>query len=408
MEKLVKRFLDYVKFDTQSEMDSKSYPSTDKQLVLGKALAEEMKALGLSDVEMDSYGYVTATLPSNTDKKLPVIGFLAHMDTAPDFTGENIKTQIVSNYDGGDILLNKEAAIVLSPTIFPELKKYIGQDLITTDGTTLLGADNKAGIAEIMTAIEYLIMHPEIKHGTIRIAFTPDEEIGSGVDHFNVDKFNADFAYTIDGGEIGELEYESFNAAQAKIRINGCNTHPGQAKNKMKNSLEIAMELNSMLPSNEKPMYTEGCEGYYHLNDMNGNVEKAYMHYILRDHDRSKFESRKNRMEKIAGYLNDKYGENTIELTLKDQYYNMREKIEPVIHIVDTAKKAMEEVGVKPIIKAIRGGTDGSRLSYMGLPTPNIFTGGHNYHGKYEFIPIQSMHKAVDVILKIIELYSTK
>lgn len=406
MEKLVERFLNYVKVDTKSDPDSETCPSTKKQFELAQILLEELKALGLEDARMDDNGYVMATLPANTDKDIPTIGFIAHMDTSPDMEGANVNPQIVKNYDGGDIVLNTEKNIILSPKDFPELKKYIGEDLITTDGTTLLGADDKAGITEIMTAIEYLVNNPDIKHGTIKVAFTPDEEIGRGADKFDVEKFGADFAYTIDGGEIGELEYENFNAAYAKVKIKGRNVHPGSAKNKMINSILVAMEFNSMLPVNEIPAHTEGYEGFYHLNNIEGNVEETTLYYIIRDHDREKFEEKKNRIERTVKYLNDNIGESTIELEMKDQYYNMKEKVEPVMHIVEIAEKAMKEVGITPIRKPIRGGTDGARLSYMGLPCPNIFTGGHNFHGKFEYIPISSMKKAVEVIIKIIEFYS--
>lgn len=408
MDKLVQRFLDYVKIDTKSDPSSSTCPSTEKQFNLGNLLVKELKDLGLKDANIDEFGYIFATLPSNTDKKLPTIGFIAHMDTSPDFSGENVKPKIIENYDGEDIILNEEKNIILSPNDFPKLKNYIGQDIITTDGTTLLGADDKAGIAEIMTAIEYLVNHPEIEHGDIKIGFTPDEEIGRGADKFNVEKFNADFAYTIDGGEIGELQYENFNAAIVKITINGRNIHPGAAKNRMINSINIALELQSMLPVNEKPEYTEGYEGFFHLNNMEGTVEKTNMLYIIRDHSKEKFEKKKELILKSVDLLNAKYGENTVIIDLKDQYYNMKEKVEPVIHIVDVAKKAMEEVGVTPMVIPIRGGTDGARLSYMGLPCPNIFTGGHNFHGKFEYIPVNSMKKAVEVIIKIIELYSKK
>ncbi|MDK2917323.1 MAG: tripeptide aminopeptidase [Candidatus Petromonas sp.] len=406
MEKVVQRFLKYVKIDTKSDPESDTCPSTEKQFNLAKVLAEELKELKLKDVSMDENGYVMATLPANTDKEIPVIGFVAHMDTSPDISGADVNPQIVKNYDGGDIVLNKEKNIVLSPRDFPELKKYVGQDLITTDGTTLLGADDKAGIAEIMDALEYLVENPDIKHGTIKVAFTPDEEIGRGADNFNIEKFGADFAYTVDGGEIGELEYENFNAAYAKVKINGRNVHPGSAKNKMVNSILVAMEFNSMLPVNERPAHTEGYEGFYHLNNIEGDVEQTTLHYIIRDHDKKKFEEKKQRVERIVKYLNDNIGKGTVELQMEDQYYNMKEKIEPVIHIVETAERAMEEVGVKPIRKPVRGGTDGARLSYMGLPCPNIFTGGHNFHGKFEYIPIDSMKKASEVIVKIIELSS--
>lgn len=406
MSNVIERFLKYVKYDTKSDENSSTVPSTPSQLILANELVKELEELNLQDISVDDNGYVMATLPSNIDKEIPTIGFIAHMDTSPDMSGTNVNPQIVENYDGGDITLNKEQNIVLSPKDFPDLKNYIGKTLITTDGTTLLGADDKAGVAEIMAAVEYLVSHPEIPHGTIKVGFTPDEEVGRGADHFDVEKFNADFAYTVDGGPIGELEYDNFNAASAKITINGRNVHPGSAKNKMISSMLIAMELNSMLPSNEIPAHTENHEGFYHLTNINGEIEKTSLSYIIRDHDRDKFEAKKSTLEKIVSYLNDKYGENTVELKMKDSYYNMKEKIESVIHIVDTAEKAMKEVGVTPLIVPIRGGTDGARLSYMGLPCPNIFTGGENFHGKFEYIPIESMEKSVEVILKIIELYS--
>lgn len=404
MDKVVERFLKYVRFDTQSDESSGTCPSTAKQKDLGVQLVAELKELGLTDAAMDGNGYVMATLPSNSDKKLPVIGLIAHMDTSPDMPGAGVNPRIVANYDGGDIVLDGDKNIVLSPGIFPELLNYKGQDIITTDGNTLLGADDKAGIAEIMTALERLIANPDIKHGAIKVGFTPDEEIGRGADLFDVAGFAADFAYTVDGGEVGELEYENFNAAAANITVSGSNIHPGTAKNKMRNSVLTAMEFNSLLPANETPSHTEGYEGFYHLDRMEGNVEKTTLHYIVRDHDKVKFAGRKSRLEKITAYLNDKYGD-VVALDMKDQYFNMKEKVEPVLHIVETAKKAMEAVGVVPKIKPIRGGTDGARLSYMGLPTPNLFTGGHNYHGKYEYIPVESMKKSVEVIVKIVELY---
>ncbi|QUH19720.1 peptidase T [Alkaliphilus sp. B6464] len=406
MENMIKRFLNYVTIDTKSEHDSQNVPSTETQFELANVLVRELKELGLSDASVDENCYVMATLPSNMDKDVPTIGFIAHMDTSPDMSGKDVNPKMVENYNGEDIILNGDKNIVLSPADFPDLKNYVGKTLITTDGTTLLGADNKAGIAEIMSAVEYLVNNPEVKHGTIKVAFTPDEEVGRGADHFDVQKFGADFAYTIDGGEIGELEYENFNAAGVKVTIHGRNIHPGTAKNKMINSMEIAMELNSMLPENHKPPYTEGYEGFFLLTSINGDVEETKANYIIRDHFKDSFEEKKTLMQNAVDYLNGKYGENTIEVVIKDQYYNMKEKIEPVMHIIDTAKLAMEEVGVTPIIKAIRGGTDGARLSFMGLPCPNIFTGGHNFHGKYEYICVESMDKAVEVILKIVELYS--
>lgn len=405
MQKVEERFLRYVSFDTTSREESESVPSTPGQLELAGALKKELTELGLKDISLDENGYLMATLPANSDRNIPTIGFLAHMDTSDGASGANIRPKIIRNYDGGDILLNKEQNLVLSPKEFPELSRYKGQDIITTDGTTLLGADDKAGIAEIITAVEYLLLHPEIPHGDIRIAFTPDEEIARGTDYFDIEKFNADFAYTVDGGPLGELEYENFNAAKARVEVNGRSVHTGSAKNKMINSMLLAMEFNSMLPHFDRPEHTEGYEGFFHLEKISGKVEATVMSYLIRDFDRPKLEERKGNMRRIADYLNGKYGRGTIELELVDQYYNMREKIEPVIHIVENAKLAMTESGVAPVINPIRGGTDGARLSYKGLPTPNIFTGGHNYHGRYEYIPVNSMNKAVEVILKIIEIY---
>lgn len=406
METVVERFLRYVKFDTKSDEESNTVPSTKGQMVFAKELVKELKEIGLSDVSVDDKGYIMATLPSNIEKQIPTIGFIAHMDTSPDMSGENVNPQFVENYDGRDILLNKENNVVLRTIDFPEIKDYKGKTLITTDGTTLLGADDKAGIAEIITAVEYLINHPEIKHGTIKLGFTPDEEIGRGADYFDVKKFNADFAYTVDGGALGELEYENFNAASAKIIVKGRNVHPGYAKGKMINSMLIANELVGMLPKQEVPELTEGYEGFYHLIGFNGEVEETKLQYIIRDFDMTKFKERKNTMASVVSELNKKYGEGTVILEMKDQYYNMKEKVEPVKHIVETAFKAMEEVGVTPKVTPIRGGTDGARLSFMGLPTPNLFTGGHNFHGKYEFIPTFAMEKAVEVILKIIDIYA--
>jgi len=407
MADVISRFLKYAKIDTKSDEASKSCPSTEKQLALARALVEELQSIGLSDASMDDKGYVMATLPANTKKKVPVIGFIAHMDTSPDMSGENVTPRFIEDYDGSDIVLNKKLGIVMSPVDFPELEKYVGQTLITTDGTTLLGADNKAGIAEIMTALAWCVDNPGFKHGTIKVGFTPDEEIGRGADHFDVKKFGAKYAYTVDGGELGELEFENFNAAKASITVNGRNVHPGTAKDKMINSMLIAMEFNGMLPSSETPAHTEGYEGFYHIIGIKGDVEKTSFHYILRDHDRDRFDERKSLVKKVAAFLNKKYGKNTVKVKLVDQYFNMREKIEPVMHVIDIAARAMRESGVEPRIKPIRGGTDGARLSFMGLPTPNLFTGGHNYHGKYEYIPVESMRKAVDVIIKIIELYGS-
>jgi len=406
--KLVDRFLKYVEIDTKSDPNSETVPSTATQFNLANPLKEEMIAIGLKDVTLDDNGYLMGKLPSNVDKAVPKIGLIAHMDTSPDFSGENVKPIIWENYKGGDLLLNKEENITMEVSAFPELNNYVGQSLITTDGTTLLGADNKAGIAEILTAVEYLIENPEIKHGELRVGFTPDEEVGRGADHFDVKKFDADFAYTIDGGEIGELEYENFNAAGAKVKINGLNIHPGNAKNKMKNAVLMGMDFNGMLPTAEIPGCTEGYEGFFHLNDFNGTVEHAEMEYIIRDHDLKRFEERKALMESAAVYINNKYGAGSLVLELTDQYFNMKQQVEPVLHIVETAKEAMEAVGVVPKQKAIRGGTDGARLSYMGLPTPNIFTGGHNFHGRYEYIPVESMVKSVETVVKLVELYATK
>lgn len=408
MSDVLKRFLEYVKIDTKSDEESKSVPSSEVQFDLARRLVEELKGLGLEDAAVDDKCYVMATLPSNIDGQPPVLGLIAHLDTSPDISGKNVNPRIVENYDGGDIILNKKDNIVLSPEDFPELKDYIGKTLVTTDGTTLLGADDKAGIAEIMTALEVLAKEPERKHGTIKIGFTPDEEIGRGADHFDVAKFGADLAYTLDGGRIGELEFENFNAAKATVNVKGRNVHPGYAKNKMINSMIIAMEFNSMLPVSETPFYTEHYEGFFHMTSMKGDVENARLVYLVRDHDMDKFKARKKLMESICTFLNDKHGKGTVELELEDQYFNMREKIEPVMHVVETAEKAMIELGITPLKTPIRGGTDGARLSYMGLPTPNLFTGGHNYHGRFEYIPVESMEKSVEVILGIIGLYAGK
>ncbi|NNV05935.1 peptidase T [Geobacillus sp. C56-T2] len=407
-QELIERFIRYAKVNTQSDPESDTCPSTQGQWELANMLVEELKAIGMEEVTVDENGYVMATLPANTDKNVPVIGFLAHMDTAPEFTGANVNPQLIDSYDGGDIVLNKEQGIILSPNDFPELVHYKGHTLITTDGTTLLGADDKAGIAEIMTAMHYLIKHPDIKHGKVRVAFTPDEEIGRGPHKFDVAKFGAQFAYTVDGGPLGELEYESFNAAEAKITIKGKNVHPGTAKGKMINSIKIAMEFQQQLPANEAPEHTEGYEGFYHLFSFQGNVEETKLHYIIRDFDRESFEARKTNMKDIAASLAQKYGSNRISIELNDQYYNMREKIEPVRHIVDIAHEAMTNLGIEPKVKPIRGGTDGSQLSYMGLPTPNIFAGGENFHGRYEYISADNMVKAAEVIIEIIKLFEQK
>ncbi len=408
MKSVTERFLKYVKFDTQSLDDMEAVPSTEKQKKLAAALVEELKEIGAQKVRMDDHGYVYATIPATSKKELPVIGFISHMDTSDAISGKDVKPRIISNYDGKDIVLNEELKITMETAQFPGLEDYKGQDLIVTDGTTLLGADDKAGIAEIMFMAETLLTHPEIEHGTIQIGFTPDEEVGRGVDFFDVEGFGADFAYTVDGGEIGEIEYENFNAAAAKLLIQGTSIHPGSAKNKMVNALLIAMEFQNMLPVEQNPMYTEHYEGFYMLSSLEGSVDSARASYIIRDHNKAKFEEKKERFQKIADYLNDKYGAGTIQAVIKDSYYNMKEMIEPHIHLIENAKKAMEELEVTPIIVPIRGGTDGARLSYMNLPCPNLCTGGHNFHGRYEYISIQSMEKVTEIILKIIELYSEK
>lgn len=407
-QELLSRLITYVKVDTQSDETSESCPSTPGQLTLGRMLAEELKAIGLTEVSIDENGYVMATLPANTDKNVPVIGFLAHLDTATDMTGAGVNPQVVEQYDGEDIVLNEELRIVLSPKDFPELLGYKGHTLVTTDGTTLLGADDKAGMTEMMTAMNYLASHPEIKHGKIRVAFTPDEEIGRGAHRFNVDAFGATYAYTMDGGPLGELQYESFNAAGARIAIHGKNVHPGTAKGKMVNAVKIAIELNGMLPAAEAPEHTEGYEGFFHLTSLEGDVESAELRYIIRDHDRAKFNERKALMTSIVEQLQNKYGPDRVELTIKDQYYNMGERIEPVKEVVDIAYEAMVNLGITPIVEPIRGGTDGSQLSFMGLPTPNIFTGGMNYHGRYEYVSVDHMELAARTIVEIVRLYEAK
>ena len=407
---IVERFLKYVAFDTQSSEETGTTPSTDKQMAFAKYLKEELIAEGLQEVELDEQGYLYATLPSNTHKQMPTIGFIAHMDTSPDASGKNVNPRIVTNYDGTDIILStgrdgapcaNNAPIITSPSKFPELLNHIGEDLIVTDGTTLLGADDKAGIAEIVQAMVHLQQHPDIKHGTIRIAFNPDEEIGQGAHHFDVQKFACDFAYTMDGSEIGEIEFENFNAASAKIAINGCSVHPGYAKGKMVNAARIATEIVSMLPADETPETTEGYEGFYHLTNISGGCEKAQLSFIIRDHDRECFENRKNKMQDIVNAINEKYGEGTALLDLHDQYYNMREQVEPMMYIVDIAKEAISQAGMTPKVKAIRGGTDGAQLSFKGLPCPNIFAGGINFHGPHEFCPVQSLEKAMNTIVNI-------
>lgn len=401
---LKERFLKYVSFDTQSDPESETYPSAAKELILLNHLAEEMKDLGLENVEVDANGYAMGTIPATPGyEECPVIGFIAHVDTSPDMSGANIKPQIIENYDGNDIRLNENLTMRVAD--FPELSFYKGHTLVTTDGTTLLGADDKAGVAEIMTAAEYIMAHPEIKHGEIRLGFTPDEEIGRGVDFFDVEHFGAKFAYTIDGGFEGELEYENFNAASAKIEVQGQNIHPGYAKDKMINALQVVAEINAMLPPCQRPEHTEGYEGFYHLVSIKGEVECASSEYIIRDHFREKFEAKKEYMQKIVDLLNAKYGAGVIKLTLKDQYYNMREQVEPYPEVIDKAFQAMSEAGVKPIVRPIRGGTDGARLSYMGLPCPNLFTGGMNFHGKYEYCSLNTMEKAMNTIINLIVLW---
>lgn len=399
------RFLHYVSYDTQSSEESDTTPSTPKQMVFAKALKEELISEGLQEVELDDMGYLYATLPANTDKPLPTIGFIAHMDTSPDASGANVKPSIIHNYDGSDITLGN--GLITSPSVFPELLSHKGEDLIVTDGNTLLGADDKAGIAEIVQAMAYLQEHPEIKHGKIRIAFNPDEEIGLGARHFNVALFGCDFAYTMDGSEVGEIEYENFNAASAKISITGCSVHPGYAKGKMINAARVATEIIGMLPADEIPETTEGYEGFFHLTGINGGCEKAQLSFIIRDHDREYFESRKSEMEDIVAAINDKYG-NVATLELKDQYYNMREKVEPMMYIIDIAKQAISEAGMTPEVRAIRGGTDGAQLSFKGLPCPNIFAGGINFHGPHEFCPVQSMEKAMMTVVNICRIAADK
>ena len=400
---ITERFLKYVSFTTTSDENTNMTPSTPGQMIFANYLVDELKSIGLTEVDVDKNGYIMATLPANIQKEVPTIGFIAHMDTSPDMSGKNPKPRVVANYDGSDIVLNEEKAIVLETAKYPEILMYIGQDIVVTDGNTLLGADDKAGLAEIVSAMEYLVAHPEIKHGKIRVGFTPDEEIGQGADHFDVEKFGAEWAYTMDGGEIGELEFENFNAASAKVTFKGVNVHPGYARHKMLNSMRVAHQFASMIPRHETPEHTEGYEGFFHLTNMEGTVEKSSLSYIIRDHDRDRFERRKKEFAHLVNKINAEFGDGTATLEMRDQYYNMREKIEPVMHIIDLAFNAMNDVGVTPKVKPIRGGTDGSRLSYMGLPCPNIFAGGHNFHGRFEFVPVQSMEKAMQVIVKIAE-----
>lgn len=407
-EDIIKRFVSYVTVDTESDPNSDTTPSTEKQWDLANALVQELQNIGMQDVSIDQNAYIMATLPSNVDHEVPTIGFISHFDTSPDFTGANVNPQIVDNYDGKDIVLNEAENIVLSPDYFEDLLLYKGQTLITTDGTTLLGADDKAGICEIISAMEYLIKNPQIKHGTIKVGFTPDEEIGRGAHKFDVEKFGADWAYTMDGSQIGELEYENFNAAGAVVKVKGKIVHPGYAKGKMVNSMYIATEFINSLPRLETPEHTEGYQGFFHLYAVKGEVEETVLEYIIRDHDKEHFEARKEVMQKLTDELNQQYQREVVTIDIKDQYFNMKEKVEPVMHIVDIAEEAMKQLDIKPLIKAIRGGTDGSQLSYMGLPCPNIFAGGHNFHGRYEYVPVESMIKATEVICKIAELTAEK
>ena len=408
MQHIIDRFISYIIIDTQSDPNSETTPSTKKQWNLANKLVDELKSIGMKEVTIDDNAYIMATLPSNVEHEVPTIGFIAHFDTSPDYSGTNVNPQIIENYNGKDILLNAEQQIVLSPDYFEDLLLYKGQTLITTDGTTLLGADDKAGICEIISAMEHLIKHPEIKHGNIRVGFTPDEEIGRGAHKFDVKKFGADWAYTMDGSQIGELEYENFNAAGAVVKVKGKIVHPGYAKGKMINSMYIAQEFINSLPRFETPEHTEGYEGFFHLSSIKGEVEETVLQYIIRDHNKDHFEARKEVMQKLADELNSQYEREVIEISIKDQYYNMKEMVEPVMLIVDIAEDAMKQLGIKPLIKAIRGGTDGSQLSYMGLPCPNIFAGGHNFHGRYEYVPVESMVKATEVICKIAELTAKK
>ena len=407
-EDIIKRFVSYVTVDTESDPNSDTTPSTKKQWDLANALVQELQNIGMQDVSIDQNAYIMATLPSNVDHDVPTIGFISHFDTSPDFTGANVNPQIVERYDGKDIILNEAENIVLSPDYFEDLLLYKGQTLITTDGTTLLGADDKAGICEIISAMEYLIKNPQIKHGTIKVGFTPDEEIGRGAHKFDVEKFGADWAYTMDGSQIGELEYENFNAAGAVVKVKGKIVHPGYAKGKMVNSMYIATEFINSLPRLETPEHTEGYQGFFHLYSVKGEVEETVLEYIIRDHDKEHFEARKEVMQKLTDELNQQYQREVVTINIKDQYFNMKEKVEPVMHIVDIAEEAMKQLDIKPLIKAIRGGTDGSQLSYMGLPCPNIFAGGHNFHGRYEYVPVESMIKATEVICKIAELTAEK
>jgi tripeptide aminopeptidase len=403
MSDVIERFLRYVKYETTSDPESSSFPSTASQLELLKVLVDELKAIGIEDVKMDEWGYVTATLPANNAREAPIFGLLAHVDTSSAASGKDVKARIVETYPGGDILLNPEKGILLSPADFPDLEAYVGQDLIVTDGTTLLGGDDKAGVAGIISAMKYLVEHPEIKHGKVRIAFTPDEEVGRGTDHFDVSAFGAQFAYTVDGGPVGELEYETFNAASAKVTIHGRSVHPGTAKNQMKNASLIAMEYNALLPVEQRPEYTEGYEGFYHLTGMQGHCEEASLGYIIRDHDKTKFEAKKCEMQQAADFVNARYGKGSIELEIRDSYYNMKDMILPHPQILEYARQAYRAIGLEPVEVPVRGGTDGSRLSFMGLPTPNLFSGGHNFHGRFEYIPVKSLEKVSQMLVKLVE-----
>lgn len=404
---VLERFLRYIAVDTMSQPERESVPSTEKQKDLARMLAEELKAMGAKDVNMDDHGYVYGTIPAScTSKKIPVLGFIAHMDTSPAYSGADVKPQFVRNYDGKTIIMNQETGLSMGPEQYPDLLKYVGQDLITTDGSSLLGADDKAGVAEIMALAEYLLGHPEISHGEIRVGFTPDEEVGRGAELFDIERFGADAAYTVDGGGLGELEYENFNASSAKVIVNGLSIHPGTSKGKMKNAILMAMEFQNMLPAFDNPMYTEGYEGFFHLDSISGTVERAEMDYIIRDHDWDKFQDKKAYMQRIADYMNQKYGQGTIELVMKDSYYNMKEKLKDHMYLIDAAKTAMEELGIEPVVSPIRGGTDGAVLSYRGLPCPNLCTGGHNFHGKFEYISVQSMEKVTELLLGIVKKFS--
>lgn len=402
------RFLKYIAVDTMSQPEKDTVPSTERQKDLARILEQELKDMGASDVSMDSHGYVYGTVPATTDKKVPVLGLISHLDTSPAYSGENVKPQIVKNYDGGRIVMNQETGLSMGPKEYPDLLNYVGQDVITTDGSTLLGADDKAGIAEIMALAEYLLKHPQIPHGTIKVAFTPDEEVGAGPDMFDVKGFGADVAYTVDGGAVGELEYENFNAASCKVIVHGLSIHPGSSKGKMKNAILMAMELQNMLPVFENPMYTEEYEGFFHLDTISGSVETVVMNYIIRDHDMDKFQEKKAYIQRVADYMNQKYGEGTIELIVKDTYYNMKEKLKDHMYLIDIAKDAMADLDIQPIIVPIRGGTDGASLSYMGLPCPNLCTGGHNAHGKFEYITIQSLEKTTELLLTIVKKFEER